>query len=256
MLGRIFGISGKKIFRWYQESSGYAKEKAATKKAYETKTGKPRKKLSKKLLERKLKKIWKPENFGDKMGIDEKYIGGKFYTIINNLKTKKRDEAKRLGQIFVACSVSRSPLLSNGETELQLLARSRYLLFKFESGWSDDQKERSKILFEKYPDLKTAYKLIIRFRTFYQIEHDNNIPNASDKLQEWSEKVGAIDISEIQNFASMVARHRLVILNYFETGFTNALAESINNKIQRFIINNHGTRDPDFLFFRLQKFLT
>jgi len=63
-------------------------------------------------------------------------------------------------------------------------------------------------------------------------------------------------IPEIQNFTSTVIRHKIDILNYFENGDTNALAESINNKIQRFLIYNHGTRAPQFFFFRISNLLT
>ena len=50
-------------------------------------------------------------------------------------------------------------LLENGDTRKQLLARSRYLLYKSSSKWTDNQVERSKILFEQYPDIEKAYKL-------------------------------------------------------------------------------------------------
>lgn len=42
-------------------------------------------------------------------------------------------------------------ILSNGDTLKQLLARSRYLLFKHESKWSPSQRERADILFPRYP---------------------------------------------------------------------------------------------------------
>jgi len=44
-----------------------------------------------------------------------------------------------------------------------------------------------------------------------------------------------------------------IILNYFVKGDTNAFAESVNGKIQRFIMTNQGTRDTEFFYFRLAK---
>jgi len=38
-----------------------------------------------------------------------------------------------------------------------------------------------------------------------------------------------------------------LIINYFVKGNTNAKAENINSKIQRFIMMNQGTRDKEFL---------
>lgn len=61
-------------------------------------------------------------------------------------------------------------LLSNGDTEKQLLARSRYLLYKFEEDWTTTQNKRANILFEKYPLLKSAYKLTLQFRCIYQTQ--------------------------------------------------------------------------------------
>ena len=48
---------------------------------------------------------------------------------------------------------------SNGDTRPELLVRSRYLLFKSADKWTEKQKERAKILFEEYPDIKMAYGL-------------------------------------------------------------------------------------------------
>lgn len=45
-------------------------------------------------------------------------------------------------------------ILSNGNPKKQLLARSRYLLFQSAEKWTNQQKQRAKILFEIYPDIK------------------------------------------------------------------------------------------------------
>jgi hypothetical protein len=50
-------------------------------------------------------------------------------------------------------------LLSNGDTEKQLLARSRYLLYKPSNKWTANQSKRAEILFERFPYLEKAYKL-------------------------------------------------------------------------------------------------
>jgi transposase len=47
----------------------------------------------------------------------------------------------------------------NGDSKKQLLARSRYALFKTENKWSESQKKRMEILFREYPAIKTAYML-------------------------------------------------------------------------------------------------
>ena len=47
----------------------------------------------------------------------------------------------------------------NGDTRKELLARSRYLLFKSAEKWTESQKIRAGILFKEYPDIQRAYSL-------------------------------------------------------------------------------------------------
>ncbi len=68
-------------------------------------------------------------------------------------ENKEIDLAKELKKKYVFEE------LENGDTQKQLLARSRYLLFKSEGNWSVSQVHRAEILFKYYPDLKEAYNL-------------------------------------------------------------------------------------------------
>ena len=49
--------------------------------------------------------------------------------------------------------------LENGETKKQILARSRYILSKPKSKWSEKDKLRATILFREFPEIKKAYDL-------------------------------------------------------------------------------------------------
>jgi len=143
----------------------------------------------------------------------------------------------------------------NGETSLELLARSRYLLYKFENKWSYWQKERAEILFEIYPELEKAYRLSCEFRDFMSKKNiGKNYLLLNKRLTKWYDKVENSGISEMLNFQSLVESNEDYIMNYFIEGETNALAEGINSKIQKFISSNNGTRDKDFFFFRLANY--
>jgi transposase len=142
--------------------------------------------------------------------------------------------------------------LNNGDTHLELLARSRYLLFQFESEWTEVQAERAKLLFEHYPEIEEAYGIICAFRNFYKCKIGQN-HNARDSLDKWYEKAGSSKIEEIVNFIDTVKNHEGEIMNYFDEGHTNAFAESLNNKIQSFVRSNYGIRDREFFHFRLWK---
>ncbi|WP_262713511.1 ISAon1 family transposase [Mucilaginibacter ginsenosidivorax] len=63
-------------------------------------------------------------------------------------------------------------VFSNGDTLKQLLARSRYLLFKHQAKWTASQKERADLLFPRYPLLLKAYNLSIRLGQIFTICKD------------------------------------------------------------------------------------
>ena len=75
--------------------------------------------------------------------------------------TDAREEAKCLGLPYTPV------VLANGDTPRQLLARSRYLLFKSADKWTQSQKRRAEILFEQYPDLREAYSLAHSLRMIF-----------------------------------------------------------------------------------------
>ena len=54
------------------------------------------------------------------------------------------------------------------------------------------------------------------------------------ELHQWYENVEIADIEELLNFMSMVETNEEIIRNYFIAGEANALAESINSKIDIF----------------------
>lgn len=174
-------------------------------------------------------------------------------------KTKEKSrkkECKKLKISFIKNKFKYNEIkLSNGETLLQLLAKSRYLLFKFPHQWYPAQKERAKILFKAFPEIKRAYKLICSFRSFYSIKPGNR-KKATKSLQIWFSKVQTEDIEEISNFASMVERHYGEIMNYFNEGRTNAYAEGLNSKLEKVIQMNMGVKDRDFFHYRVRNYFT
>lgn len=162
---------------------------------------------------------------------------------------EKRDQLKKAGKNYQNLPKWENTVFPNQETRKELLARSRGLLFKFPAQWTERQRERALILFQEYPEIKEAYDLILKFRTFY---HCKDPERAKQKLDEWLSLVDQSKLSEIKNFAFTVQSHRTEILNYFTTRKTNAPAEALNSHIQRFFINNYGIRNRDFFHFRIK----
>lgn len=152
--------------------------------------------------------------------------------------------AKETGQKYI------SETLSNGDTLRELLARSRYLLYKTESDWSINQAKRATILFNKYPLLKKAYHLTLQFRAIYEGKCKIK---ALAEFKEWKNNVEAAKIEHFNTAVNSLEYHLDNILNFFNNRNTNANAESFNSKIKNFRANLRGVNDIDFFLFRLEK---
>lgn len=140
-------------------------------------------------------------------------------------------------------------LLSNGDTLKQLLARSRYLLYKSSTKWTPNQTQRAKVLFEKYPDLEKAYKLCQNLSWIFNQTIDKT--SALIRLAKWDEKVRQAGFKSFNTIARTMSIHYMNILNYFDNRSTNASAESFNAKIKAFRAQFRGVRNVEFFLFRL-----
>ncbi|WP_212126129.1 transposase, partial [Bacteroides pyogenes] len=117
----------------------------------------------------------------------------------------------------------------NGETKKELLARSRYLLFKSAEKWTDSQKQRAEILFEQYPKLKTAYGLCHSLRMIFA---KNTIKDAARlSMAKWYNKVEEAGFHSFNVVAATFYEHYEDILNFYNNRSSNAAAESFNAKI-------------------------
>ena len=138
---------------------------------------------------------------------------------------------------------------SNGDTEKQLLARSRYLLFKSAAKWSPSQKKRATILFENFPNIKQAYNLATGLKNIYSQTKDKTV--AYTKLAHWYREVEEFGDKRFNTVSNSISAHYEGILNFFDNRTTNASAESFNAKIKAFRATQRGVRDIPFFLFRL-----
>ena len=74
-------------------------------------------------------------------------------------------------------------LLLTGDTRKQILARSRYLLFKSPEKWTIKQSLRAQYLFKEYPEIKQAYQLSQQLREFFNTNTGKGV--ALSKLAQW-----------------------------------------------------------------------
>lgn len=139
----------------------------------------------------------------------------------------------------------------NGDTKKQLLARSRYLLFKSPDRWSHTQKVRAKILFAQYPDIKQAFSLTHSLRMIFSHTKDKGV--AFTKLARWYNDVAESGFKAFNTISATIYTHYKEILNFFDNRSTNASAESFNAKLKAFRASLRGVSDITFFLFRVAK---
>lgn len=162
-----------------------------------------------------------------------------------DLENNAIQKAKNTGSIY------RPELLSNGDTKRQLLARSRYLLFKPKSKWTPSQALRAELLFNLYPSIEKVYDLAQKLSYIFENNTDKNI--ARVKLAHWYNNVEKAGFKSFNTISRTIQVHYETILNYFNSRSTNASAESFNAKIKEFRAQFRGVKDIEFFLFRLTK---
>lgn len=142
-------------------------------------------------------------------------------------------------------------VLSNGDTVKQMLARSRYILYKRSSEWTENQKQRAQLLFSLYPEIESAYKLSQQLSAIFDSTKEKIY--GLTRLAQWHEKVRQSGLKPFNTISRTIQNHYQTIINYFDNRSTNASAESFNAKIKAFRAQFRGVRNVDFFLFRLTK---
>ena len=153
--------------------------------------------------------------------------------------------ASECGYKYISC------VFQNGDTKRQLLARSRHIILKNRSKWTDSQRKRAELLFEEYPDIEQAYEISMELTDIYNKTTDKAI--ALTKLAHWYNKVEALGLKYFNSVINTMQNNYATISNYFENRSTNASAESFNAKVKAFRSQFRGVRDIPFFIFRLSK---
>lgn len=161
-----------------------------------------------------------------------------------DIENKAIDEAKKAGLKYEPQE------LSNGDTPKQLLARSRYILAKKTTEWTENQQQRASLLFERHPELKKAYEHTLHFRNIYE---QKDLAAAKRLFNEWIAKTHTAEMKTFYTVANTVRNNLENILNFFINRNTNANAESFNSKIKLFRANLRGVAETKFFLFRLYK---
>lgn len=160
-------------------------------------------------------------------------------------ENKAMKAAKEKGEVYKAVE------LENGDTLRQLLARSRYLLFKSPDKWTKSQKNRAELLFKQFEDIKHVYYYSLHLGKIFSKNYDKDVARA--KLALWYNKIEEYGYETFTTVANSIENHYERILNFFVNRSTNAAAEAFNAKIKAFRASFRGVVDMKFFLFRLAK---
>ena len=187
---------------------------------------------------------------GASLVIDRFHVQKLAIEALQEIRIKHRWEAIEMENSFDE-QYSDMEVFENGDSRKQLLARSRYLLYKSREKWTLSQRQRASILFAEYPDLEKAYQLTDDLRKIYNQHLTKSV--AMTKLAHWFKNVEDANFTSFSTLRKTIINHYRDILNYFDQRSTNAAAESFNAKIKNFRMQLRGVKDKTFFLFRLSK---
>ena len=148
--------------------------------------------------------------------------------------------AKEVGRKFIPHT------FKNGDTRRQLLARSRHIVMKHFSKWTDSQRRRAEILFREYPAIEEAYNELTEI---FNTKCDKSV--ALTKLARWYDEGEKMNCKFFNSVIQTMQNNYATIANYFENRSTNASAESFNAKVKAFRNQFRGVSDIPFFIYRL-----
>lgn len=188
--------------------------------------------------------------------IDRFHVQKLIYEAVQDLRIMYRwqviaDEEKSIKEARAKGKTYQPEVLDNGDTLKQLLARSRYLLFKAPDKWIKSQKRRADILFKQFPDIRQVYHHSLQLEHIFSQSYDKNVARA--KLAVWYNKIEEMGYKNFSTVANTIENHYDRILNFFVNRSTNAAAESFNANIKAFRASFRGVTDMSFFLFMVAK---
>lgn len=118
----------------------------------------------------------------------------------------------------------------------------KYTFLKNPDNLSETKQTELSKMIVLYPKLGEAYRLKMLFNDLWEMPSKQS---ANIFIQQWCREVELSGIQAFISFSKMVRAHISGITNFIETQITNAILESINNKIQMAKRRARGYRNTD-----------
>jgi transposase len=139
--------------------------------------------------------------------------------------------------------------------QIEQLRRISHAITQSPDKWNQEMQETINRVFEMHNEIKTAYQISQKFKQWYNYRNQlASIDKITENLHCWYKE--AMILPEFEAVIKMIRKHETQIINFFVNGLTNAKAERLNGKIQRFVSGNYGLKDKDFFLWRTAKYFS
>jgi len=132
------------------------------------------------------------------------------------LRIKQEETAKLPATKKERRAYEKATKLINGESRIEMLTRSRYVLFKRQENWTGSQQKRAALLFEIFPQFKSAYELTQQIRQWLDKENVGRYEWEIERLLiAWYDNAEQQKLPEVENLIRLISSHEQIIMNYF-----------------------------------------
>jgi transposase len=139
--------------------------------------------------------------------------------------------------------------------KIELLRRVSRALRKSPNKWSNEMKETVLEVFSEFEVIEKSYQISQQFKQWYDYSNRLfSVDKILHNLHIWCSQ--AVEIAEFKGVVKMIRKHETKIVNFFKNGSTNAKAERLNGKIERFVSGNYGVKDKDFFLYRTAQYFS
>jgi transposase len=181
--------------------------------------------------------------------IDKFHVMKYVYGAVSEVRTNIRKD------LTISLSKGKTKTDADKQTlsDLERMRRVRHAITQSPEKWSKEMENTVNQVFETHNELKMAYQISQNFKHWYDYQN-RLIPinKIRQNLYRWYEQ--ASQLAEFKRVIKMIRKHEDQILNFFKHGHTNAKAERLNGKIQRFVSANYGIKDKDFALYRIANY--
>ena len=154
-------------------------------------------------------------------------------------------EGNHAGKGKGALSAAHRKVINDLEEKVKAVKGTKYALGMNPENLSASLKDKLKLIEETHPDLFRAYQMKEKIRI---ILHMKDVKTAEIELEQWLKEAEKCGISQFEDLADKIRRHKKNILNAVELQTNSSKSEAANTTVKALIATARGFRNLDNMF--------